>query len=144
MSKRRAEELYLETEILSSPPEELIIKIFDGLIQFTRIAIDKIKNDPTNIQVIHTNLRKGQRACALLMGGLNFEAAPELSRNLFSIYEFWHHELIIANMRQDASRLEQILPNMIDYRKTWSNIVEKTRMANAQQAGSEALTRGRS
>ena len=134
MSKLRREDRYLETEILSSSPEELIIKIFDGLVQFTRIAIEKMKSGDGNIQDIHNNLRKAQRACALLMGGLNFEAAGELSRNLFSIYEFWHHELVTANMRQDYTRIEKILPDMIEYRKTWSKIVEQNRVAKAQAA----------
>jgi len=137
MSKARGEDRYLETEILSSSPEELIVKIFDGLIQFTRIAVDKMKNDPKNIQVIHNNLRKAQRACALLMGGLNFEAAEDLSRNLFAIYEFWHHELSTANMRQDYSRIEQILPNMIEYRVVWNKIVEQSRAAKAQNAAAD-------
>ncbi len=94
-----------------------------------------MKNDPANIQDIHNNLRKSQRACALLMGGLNFEAAPELSQNLFAVYEFWHHELAAANIRQEFERIEKILADMIDYRKTWSKIVDQSRAAKAQGAG---------
>lgn len=125
---------------MSSSPEELIIKIFDGLIQFTRIAIDKLKNDPTNIQEIHNNLRKAQRACTLLMGGLNFEATPEIARNLFSIYEFWHHELIGANMRQDPTRIETILLDIIEYRKVWSKLVDQARAEKAQNAAADGST----
>lgn len=133
MRKRHAEDRYLETEILSSSREELVLKVFDGLIQFSRIAVDRLANDPNDIQTIHDNLRKAQRACAILMGSLDFKAAPELSKNLFAIYEFWHHELVTANLRQDSTRVEQLLPNFIEYRKIWSEIVERTRMASAQR-----------
>jgi flagellar protein FliS len=133
MRKRHAEDRYLETEILSSSREELVLKVFDGLIQFSRIAIDRLEKDPSDIQTIHANLLKAQRACAILMGSLNFEVAPELSKNLFAIYEFWHHELTAANLRQDATRVEQLLPDFIEYRKTWCDIVELNRMASAKK-----------
>ena len=142
MNRARREDRYLETEILSSSQEELIIKIYDGLIQFTRISIDKMKNDAKNIQDIHNNLRKAQRACALLMGGLNFDAAPELSKNLFAIYEFWHHELVCANMRQEYSRIETLLPDMIEYRKAWSKVVEQNRLEKQNVAGRTTHYRG--
>ncbi len=142
MGRVRGQERYLETEILSSSQEELIVKIFDGLIQFTRIAIDKLKNDPAQIEIIHNNLRKAQRACSLLMGSLNFEAAEELSRNLFSVYEFWHHELMNANLRQDYSRIEKILPSMIEYRTTWNSLVDQSRSMRAQgKAPAEVIDR---
>lgn len=121
--KRSAEQQYLETAISTASKEDLIVKIFDILVISSTQALEKLKNQRDDIEGIHKALLRAQRALALLMGSLDMEIGGEIARNLFRVYEFWHHELVMANMQKDAERVERLLPNFKDYRQMWAKAV---------------------
>lgn len=136
--KRTAEQQYLETSIATASKEDLIVKIFDILIVAATQGLEKLNNDRNDIEGIHKALLRAQRALALLMGSLDMEIGGEISRNLFRVYEFWHHELVMANMQKDASRVARILPNFKDYREMWRQAVTEFK----QQQYGEAVAQG--
>jgi flagellar protein FliS len=131
---------YLETKILTASPEELTLIVFDVLILSSTKAIDKMKLAPGDTQGIHDDLRRAQRSLALLMGSLNFEVGGKLAINLFRVYEFWHHELVLANMQKAPERVERLVPNFREYRSTWAEAQKRRRaeMLAAQPAGEQA------
>lgn len=124
---------YLETKVLTASPEELTLIVFDVLIVSSTKALDKLKTTPDDVQAIHDNLIRAQRSLALLMGSLDFEIGGELAVNLFRVYEFWHHELVLANMQQDPTRVARLLPDFKEYRVTWAQ-AQKMRRAQMQQS----------
>ncbi|HEV7180724.1 MAG TPA: flagellar export chaperone FliS, partial [Candidatus Baltobacteraceae bacterium] len=135
--KSSAEQKYLETSIATASQEDLIVKIFDVLIIAAQQSYDKLTYDRDDITGIHKALLRAQRACALLMGSLDMEIGGELSVNLFRVYEFWHHELVMANMQKDPTRVERVLGYAKDYRSTWMQAIAQFKaQKNAQaQAG---------
>ncbi|HLX25708.1 MAG TPA: flagellar export chaperone FliS [Candidatus Cybelea sp.] len=137
MMKSKADQRYLETSIATAAPEDLIVKIFDVLIIASRQAHEKLLNERNDIEGIHKALLRAQRACCLLMGALNMDIGGDLAKNLFRVYEFWHHELVMTNMQKDITRLERVMPYFKDYRETWQqavSIFKAQRLAN-QEAG---------
>ena len=127
----KAESTYLQTRLRTASPEELTIITFDVLINSTTRAIAGLKIAVLDVQTVHNDLRRAQRAAALLMGSLRFEIDHELASNIFRVYEYWHHELFMANMRKSHETIEQLLPHMKSYRQTW---VEANRQFRAQNA----------
>lgn len=137
--KRSAEQHYLETSIATASKEDLIVKIFDILVLAATQALDKLKYQRDDIEGIHKTLLRAQRALALLMGSLDMEIGGEVARNLFRVYEFWHHELVMANMQKDPVRVERLLPNFKDYRQMWAQAVSEFKgMQRAQTANAES------
>jgi flagellar biosynthetic protein FliS len=130
---------YLQTRLRTAAPEELTIITFDVLINSTTRAIAGLKKQVLDIQTIHNDLRRGQRAAALLMGSLNLEIDNDLGRTIFSIYEFWHHELFMANMKKSPDVIEALLPQMKSYRETWA---EANRRFRAEKAAPVQNTSG--
>ncbi|MBV8246558.1 MAG: flagellar export chaperone FliS [Candidatus Eremiobacteraeota bacterium] len=120
-----AQQRYLETSISTSSPEELIIKLFDGLILFSTQALEKMEASAHDVEGIHKCLLRAQKACCLLMGSLDMEIGGDLATNLFRVYEFWHHELVMANMQKEPSRITRILPDFKDYRATWMEAISR-------------------
>ncbi len=140
--KSSREQQYLETSIATASKEDLILKVFDFLVLNATQALEKLKNEREDIEGIHKALLRAQRALALLMGSLDMEIGGEISRNLFRVYEFWHHELVMANMQKDPARVERILPNFIDYRKMWAEAISQFKsmqMQSGVQAGGQGF-----
>lgn len=123
MMRTPAEQKYLETSIATASKEDLIVKIYDALILSSQQALEKLQYERNDIEGIHKALLRAQRAICLLMGALNMEIGGDLAKNLFRVYEYWHHELVMANMQKDATRVERLLPDFKDYRVTWQKAV---------------------
>jgi len=130
---------YLEASINSASPEELIIKVYDALLLFARQAIDVMETRPADIQGRHDLLRRAQRACALLMGSLKLDLDSDIPGNLFRIYEFWHHQLVAANMQGDVTKVRELLPLITGMRETWVEAIKKYRAECAASAQLDAL-----
>jgi flagellar protein FliS len=137
--KLSADQRYLETSIATASKEDLIVKIFDVLIVSSQQALDKLNNDRNDIEGIHKALLRAQRACCVLMGALDMEIGGDLSKNLLRVYEFWHHELVMANMQKDPARVERVLAYAKDYRMTWYQAVAQFK---AQRAANQAAESG--
>ncbi len=136
--KRSAEQQYLKTSIATASREDLILKIFDVLILSATQALEKLHTDRQDIEGIHKVLLRAQRALALLMGSLDMQIGGDVARNLFRVYEFWHHELVMANMQKDAVRVERILPNFREYRDMWAQAIAQFKAAQREHAGQAA------
>lgn len=140
--KTQANQKYLETSIATASKEDLIIKIFDILVLASTQAVDKLHNEPQDIEGIHRTLLRAQRALCLLMGSLDMEVGGEVARNLFRVYEFWHHELVLANMQKDAVRVERILPDFKDYRQMWTQAITQFKATHQNAAHAHAVGSG--
>ncbi len=132
--KRSVEQHYLETSIATASKEDLIVKVFDFLVLNATQAHEKLCNQRDDVEGIHKALLRSQRALALLMGGLDMDIGGEVARNLFRVYEFWHHELVMANMQKDPSRVERLLPNFKEYRQMWTQAISQFKAAHKEQA----------
>ncbi|MDQ2871546.1 MAG: flagellar protein FliS [Candidatus Eremiobacteraeota bacterium] len=121
--KPNVQERYLETSIATASKEDLIVKIFDVLLTSSTHALEKLQNAPADIEGIHKHLLRAQRALCLLMGSLDMELGGQVATNLFRVYEFWHHELVLANMQKSAVRVERLLPDFKEYREMWAKAV---------------------
>lgn len=136
--KSTVEQRYLETSIATASKEDLILKIYDFLIMQATHALEKLQHDRGDIEGIHKALLRAQRALCLLMGSLDMEIGGEVARNLFRVYEFWHHELVMTNMQKDAERLERILPAFKEYRSTWTEAIAKFKALQHEEAPAAA------
>jgi flagellin-specific chaperone FliS len=56
---------------------------------------------------------------------------------LFRVYEFWHRQLVLANLQKAPERVERLLPYFKEYRVTWA---EAQRRFRAEQAVIESGT----
>ncbi len=135
------ERKYIEARVKTASREELIIIVYDVLIGSAQKAVETLRESPGDIQTIHDSLRRAQQAVATLMSALDFEIGGDLAKNLFRMYEFWHHELVMANMDKSPTRVERLLADFKELRGTWS---EANRQWRAMQRadGTTGVTAG--
>jgi flagellar biosynthetic protein FliS len=116
---------YLEASIATASKEDLMVKIFDAIVLFTRKAIERMKTEPNDIQGRHDLLRTAQRACGAAIDAIDFDLGGELAKSNCALYQFWYRELVRANMEGDVARAEGVLPQMLLIRNAWAEAVRR-------------------
>ncbi|MBI4082971.1 MAG: flagellar export chaperone FliS [Candidatus Lambdaproteobacteria bacterium] len=111
---------YQKVAVNTVDQRKLIVMMYDGAIKFLSIAKDRIGKG--EFYEAHTNLVRGKSIIAELMGSLNLEKGGEIARNLQRIYTYAFNELIEANLRKDAARIEQVVALLKDLREGWKGI----------------------
>lgn len=111
----------VETGVLVADPHKLILMLFDGAI----VALINAK------QQLHAGnlVGKGKsvaHAIAIIEHGLraslNVEVGGELASNLNALYTSMVRQLLIANIKNDATKFDEINALLSDLRGAWQQI----------------------
>jgi len=108
---------YQEEMIMTKPPEELTLMLYDGCIRFIKLAmlaIDEKKFDKANENII-----KAENIITELMSTLDM--SYEISKNLMSLYDFVYRWLIQANLKKD-NKNQRAEINILN---RWNNLTNR-------------------
>jgi flagellar secretion chaperone FliS len=123
---------YQKTQVTSSNPEKILIMLYDGAINFTKIALDKMsKGDRAGKGKYIGN---AQAIIAELMNTLNHDAAPVIAKDLERLYIYIIDEYIAANISNVPKHLEHVVRILTMMRDTWLEAMElakKERMSGS-------------
>lgn len=128
MNMQAAVNLYQQTAIKSTPPERLLIMVYDAEIKFLNLAITAIEQGQN--EEANKNLLKSQEILNELMVDLDMDF--EVSHNLFRLYEYFKARLIEANIKKDVNPVQEVLQHVSGLRDTW---VEAAVLAKKEAAG---------
>lgn len=112
---------YQRTQVMTSSRVQIVVLLYDAAIQSIELARAGIEsNDPKE---------KGRflgRAISIigeLNSVLDFEQGGEIARSLHRLYEYMLSELVTANVRNDARRLDGPHRCLTTLREGWREIV---------------------
>lgn len=129
---------YQKTQVTTSTPEKILIMLYDGALNFTKIAREKlIKGDRPGKGLY---ISKSQAIVAELMNTLNHEVAPVIARDLERLYIYMIDEYIAANISNNPIHLDNIIRVMSTMRDTW---VEAVEIAKSQRVVGVSAQMGR-
>lgn len=115
----------LETGVASASPHKLVVMLYDGVIVALLSAISHIKSP--NIAAKGAALSK---AITIIDNGLRAsldkKAGGEIAENLDALYDYMSRRLLQANLKNDATIVEEIHGLMSNLREAWVAIGEKT------------------
>lgn len=118
-------EKYRQSSVQTSTPAQLVIMLYDGAIRFVRAALDGLSKQ--DYEKTNLNLGKAQTIVSELMSTLDHSI--EISKSLYSLYEYTNFLLIEANIRKNANKAEEALGYLIDLRETW---IQASKLAAGQ------------
>lgn len=125
-SVRAYAQVGLETEVLSASPEHLITLLFNGARTAMRQA--RLHMEQGNIAGRGQSLSK---AIDIVDSGLKMavdtEKGGELARNLVATYDLILHNLMLANLRNDAEKLTLAERLLTDIADAWRSNVDTQR-----------------
>ena len=139
MAYNEAITTYRETRIVTASQGQLILMLYGEAVRQLDYALNLLeKNDtekkvPARIEKIGKSVMKTQEIVSELMVSLDFEQGGEIAKNLFSLYNWFNHELMEANISQDARRLSTVRNHLDDLRNAWQEMVATTASETANR-----------
>ena len=111
---------YNNNKIMTASPAELTLMLYEGAIKFCNIAIVGIEQG--NIQKSHDNIMKTQRILGEFQITLNHKY--EVAKDFDAVYSYLIRRLRDANVKKDASILEEVLGHLRTMRDTWKDVMQ--------------------
>lgn len=121
-------EKYRQSSVQTSTPAQLLIMLFDGAIRFIRTGLDGLKNN--DFEKTNLGLGKAQTIISELMSTLDFDY--EVSKELYSLYEYTNFLLVESNIRKDAAKAEEAIEYLTGLREMW---LQASKIAAGQVSG---------
>uniref|UniRef100_A0A831UE13 Flagellar secretion chaperone FliS n=1 Tax=Geobacter metallireducens TaxID=28232 RepID=A0A831UE13_GEOME len=133
---------YQNTQVSTSSPEKLLLMLYDGAINFTRIALDKMEKKDIAGKGLY--IGKAQAIVSELMNTLNHEVGGNISRQLERLYLYIIDEYLAANINNSPRSLQNALKILTVLRDTWVEAIDiwrRERETAALPAGRQPQSR---
>jgi flagellar secretion chaperone FliS len=125
MQGSNAYNVYKNNSINYSSKEQLLLMLLDGAVRFSKIArqaaLDK------DVKRAHEFLVKTQNIFYELIITLDMSKAGDWGKNMVSVYEFIIKRLTDANIKKDASIIEEVIPLIDNIKDTWNEAYNLSR-----------------
>ncbi|MGA2960135.1 MAG: flagellar export chaperone FliS [Candidatus Korobacteraceae bacterium] len=118
MNPQNAQSVYREIDIQGATPLQLVVALYDAVLQDIRGAIAAQKHndiEERTAQVKHCLLALGQ-----LQGRLDFERGGEVAQNLDRFYSTVRGKLLEASMKASADTFAAIADMVMTVRSAWN------------------------
>ena len=122
---------YQQTQVSTSNPEKILLMLYDGAINFSRIARDKAANDERGERGKYVS--KAQAIVAELMNSLDHEVGGAIAKRLEQLYMYIINEYVNANVNNSVSSLDNTIRILGILRDTWAEAIEIVR--NERETG---------
>ncbi len=125
MSAFAARNPYLQTQVESRTPLELVVMLYDGALRFCTEARDAI-----TAKDVARRGRAISRAMAIvseLHCTLNMDEGGEVAQSLDKLYGFVRDRLMDASVRQDVRPLDEAIRVLTTLREGWVGIASGPR-----------------
>ncbi|MEN2467474.1 flagellar export chaperone FliS [Ornithinibacillus sp. FSL M8-0202] len=129
MALNKPYQAYQNNAVNTASGGELTLMLYNGCLKFIKQAMKDIQAN--NIEAKNTNIQKAQRIIQELMITLDQEV--EISKQIMPLYDYIHHRLMEANLKNDVSILEEVEGFVVDFRDTWKQVILKTRQKQHAQ-----------
>jgi flagellar protein FliS len=124
---------YLEVEVRTANPLQLIVMLYDGAVKYLQEAREHLRRGD-----IEGRTRSINRALAIvseLQATLNFEEGGPVARSLESLYAYMKGRLIAANLGQEDKALSEVISLLSTLKSAWQELAS----LGLQQPAASAL-----
>jgi len=123
-SMARAGKAYKNVNARTATPGQILLKLYDGAIRFTRQA--KMEIEAGNPGEKGKHISRTMAIIDEFIAALDHDQAPEFCANLEQIYMFCIDQLATANAKMDAEPLDTVIWHLTQLRDAWEQAVNNT------------------
>ena len=113
---------YQQTQVNTSSPEKILLMLYDGAINFSRIAMDKAAKGDKSERGKYVS--KAQAIVAELMNTLDHDMGGVVAERLTMLYMYIINEYVHANVNNSVKSLENTVKILGMLRDTWAEAIE--------------------
>ena len=127
-----APDRYLETAVLTAPPQKLHLMLVEAAIRSAERARRHMQaedHEKACDALIHA-----QQVVTELLGGLNRDADAPLAKKAAAIYLFVFRGLVDAGMQRDLKKLDDVLRVLRVEQETWRQVCRNVGNDNTPEA----------
>ncbi len=111
--------------VMTADPMKLVIMIYEGGIKNLKASKHAMENK--NIEKRNKFIYKSQDFINELINGLNFELGGDVSKNLYSLYEYFIWSLNMAIIKNSTDYVDSVLSNMEELLSSWKQIYNESK-----------------
>ena len=97
---------YRELEVLSAPPERLVVMLLDHLV--IRIERARLATERGDLPLQVTSLTSARAIVGELLATLDFEQGGDIAEQLADLYQFMLLQLIDVGQRRDSAMMARL------------------------------------
>lgn len=117
---------YASQSVMTMTHGEMLTKLYEATILNMNLAIKGISEK--DIQATNVALQKAQKILNYLT--VTLDRQYPVSNNLAALYDFFNRQLIAANVKKDASMIQEIVPMVEELRDVFIQGDRLSRMEN--------------
>ena len=121
---------YRNANVDTADQGKLILIAYDVAIKHCKLAIEKF-DDRHLLNERTKHIFKAQDAVTELLSALRLDAG-EVAHNLYRLYDYMLRSLVQAGVKNEKSKVEEILRYLVDLRGSWEVAIVKAK--NERQA----------
>lgn len=119
---------YKKNQIETATPEQILILLYDGAIQYLNRAKVALENEDN--EQFHSNILGCEKIIMEFMNTLNMEIGGSLAENLYSLYDYLYKTLIKTGLNRKVEGIDEVLKHLTGLRETWQKAIE---ISNAEK-----------
>ena len=123
---------YRQTQVETADQATLLLMLYSGALKFLGQARTAMEDE--DLEETNRLLGRVQDILCELMGSLNPDL-PDISGNLFQLYEYMHYQLVQANIKKDTALIDEVdrmLNNLLD---AWQEAIKSEKPALHDENG---------
>ena len=124
---------YLKTRVLTATPGELLVMLYDGLLQ--RLRQSKLSIEENRIEKAGELLGSAHDILGELMTSLDAKHSPELAENLLNLYMYCKELLIKALAELDTKHIDEAHDLLVPLREAWAEAEKSLRKEDQRALG---------
>jgi flagellar protein FliS len=118
----RGAQAYIQTQIQSRSPLELVVMLYDGALRFLQQTVEAMERG--DLVAKRDSLSRAMAIVTELQGMLDLEQGGEVAASLDSLYTYMMERLTTANQQKDPAPVAEVIRLMTGLREAWSQIAQ--------------------
>ena len=123
---------YRNANVDTADQGKLILIAYDVAIKHCKLAIEKF-DDHHLLNERTKHIFKAQDAVTELLSALRLDAG-EVAHNLYRLYDYMLRSLVQAGVKNEKSKVEEILHYLVDLRGSWEVAIVKAKNERREPA----------
>ena len=117
---------YKQQSVMTMTQGDMINLLYDEIIN--RLNKGLLGLEVRDFEASNTHFKKAQAIISHLESTL--DSQYPVSRNLASIYEYFNHQIIQANVRKSPDPVQEVLPMIMELKEAFAKADKQVRMSH--------------